>query len=93
MAQEKRKGLPASTVELIVVVGSVLVAGLRVMGVKDQSFQAMSHLFVGGLLGGFLALRRSSRLDDIDERRLYIFFAASLSLVELGCFLWFKLHG
>jgi hypothetical protein len=45
---------------LLVIIGSVLIY-FRFAGYKSQSFQAIAHLFVGGLFGSFLSRSDSGR--------------------------------
>lgn len=63
---------------IILVVLSLAVAAARIAGVKHEAFQAIAHLFVGGLIGAWL----------IDPRKLYVNAFGSLCLVEVVCFLF-----
>lgn len=56
---------------------AVALGVLRVMGHKSEAFQAVAHLYVGGLFGAFFAGRV----------RLYLYLAIGLSLTEAACFL------
>jgi hypothetical protein len=74
----------------LLLVGVVL-AGLRICGFQDQIFQAVAHLFVGGLFAaGYV--QRLQVLDQRTQRSASrkLWLAASLSLLELVCFLVFK---
>lgn len=60
----------------------------RIAGAKSESFQAIAHLFVGGLLGAFLV-----SLDD-DRRQSFrrhggfcLYLACMLVAIEVCCFL------
>jgi MFS family permease len=61
-----------------------VLAALRVAGHKSQSFQAVAHLFVGGLLTEWWVGSLSWRYSHT------FWIAVSLSIVELACFLWFR---
>lgn len=56
---------------------SVALAALRIGGFTSSAFQAVAHLWVGGLVGAWLAGDRPSRL----------WLALMLSAVEVACFL------
>lgn len=58
-------------------VAALVLAGLRIAGWRSQSFQAIAHLYVGALIGGFL----------VWPEWLDLVLAVGLSLVELYCFL------
>lgn len=63
------------TKSLIIAV-SVVIAGLRCFGVKDEIFQAIAHLWVGGLFAaGFLG------------KRWCLYQGIGLSVVEVACFI------
>lgn len=55
---------------------SFVVAALRIAGVKTEAYQAVAHLWVGGIAGAWLINR---------DRGLLVQFVA-LCVVELGCF-------
>jgi hypothetical protein len=55
-------------------------AVLRVSGHKSQAFQAVAHLYVGGL---FTAAYLQSNAE-------WWVLGVIVSLVELGCALWFR---
>lgn len=59
---------------------SILLSVFRALGFKSQSYQAIAHLFVGGLIGSYIASRRSYLL--------YLTFG--LSIVEIICFSVFR---
>lgn len=60
------------------VVTCVLLAVMRITGCKTQAFQAVAHLFVGGLFGAWFAGA---------PRSVSLYPALILSVVELGCFI------
>ena len=57
---------------------SFVVAALRIAGVKTKAYQAVAHLWTGGVFGAWLAGGRK------DHQLLFQF--AALCVVELGCF-------
>jgi hypothetical protein len=59
---------------------SATLAMFRMLGYKSQAFQAIAHVFVGGLLGALIAA----------ELAICGWLALGLSVVEVGCFLWFR---
>jgi hypothetical protein len=84
----------------IYIVAFVL-AALRIAGHKSQTFQAVAHLFVGGLFtaawwqygetwadGG---LWGQSAAVAPAMRKFYL--AIGLSVIELACALWFRFMG
>jgi hypothetical protein len=66
-----------------VILISVLLAALRIAGIKHEAFQAIAHLWVGGLCGGF-ALGRYWRVGGY---RLFAWLVVILSIIEVACFL------
>ena len=77
---------------------AVVLAALRIMGHKAQAFQAVAHLFVGGLFAAAY-VRWDSIESEGDEERysplVYenLIIAIVLSLIELGCAIGFKFIG
>jgi hypothetical protein len=65
------------TVALSIVATALAI--LRILGHRSLVFQAVAHLFVGGLVGAWL----------LSRARLYLILAASLTVVEVACFLLF----
>lgn len=61
---------------LVFAVATVAIALLRILGVKDPAFQAIAHLFVGGLAGAWL----------VDRNRFYAAAFWLLCAVEVICF-------
>ena len=68
----------------------VVLGSLRVAGLTSPAFQAISHLFVGGLFGGWLVLRQEIDTVSVEEANKNFGMAIGLSVLELGCFLWFR---
>ena len=68
----------------------VVLGGLRVAGVTSPAFQAVAHLFVGGLFGGWLVLRQEIDTVSVEEANKNFWMAIGLSVLELVCFLWFR---
>lgn len=68
--------------DLLNIASSVALALIRAGGEKGQVFQAVAHLFVGGLFASYFATKRP----------IYLVLALSLSAVEVACFLYFKLN-
>jgi hypothetical protein len=58
---------------------TVGLAALRIAGHKSPAFQAVAHIFVGGLFGAWAHGGKPARP--------YLWLAVLLSLVELACFL------
>jgi hypothetical protein len=54
----------------------MLLAAIRAVGVKHEAFQAVAHLWVGGLLGAWIATRSW----------FYLRLALTLSAIEVVCF-------
>lgn len=62
----------------IITVG-LFFAILRIAGLRSEAFQALAHLYVGGLLGAYFQDRQGAK--DC------LVVAIVLSVVELACFL------
>lgn len=58
---------------------AAVLAGLRIAGHKSEVFQAVAHLYTGGLVGGYFG---SGRKDKV-----CLALAVGLSVVETICFL------
>lgn len=56
---------------------SIVIALVRIAGVKHEAFQAIAHLWVGGLSGAWF----------VDRTKLYGWSVVALSVVEVACFL------
>jgi hypothetical protein len=67
-------------VYVAIVIIALVLGTLRVLGHKSQAFQAIAHLFVGGLFGAWMA----------GHNTVFITVAVLLSIVELLCFLFLK---
>lgn len=65
----------------LLVLTAAALAGLRVGGHSGLFFQAVAHVFVGGLIGGWLGTRRP----------LLLWLAAGLSVIEVACAVYFRL--
>jgi FtsH-binding integral membrane protein len=82
---------------LLIYVIAFVLAALRVAGHKSEAFQAVAHLFVGGLFAagwveyGFTWT--GIKCDGGKSAMRKIWLGVALSLVEVGCFLWFKFAG
>lgn len=61
---------------IILAVATVAIALLRILGVRHPAYQAVAHLFVGGLAGAWL----------IDRDRFYAVAFWLLCAVEIVCF-------
>lgn len=57
---------------------AVVLALLRMAGYASEFFQAIAHVFVGGLFAAWIADRRN---------RKYLYLGIGLTVVEVGCFL------
>lgn len=63
-----------SVIDLVMVVASVVVASGRIIGFRAPAFQALAHLFVGGLFGAWLISRRS----------IWFYLSMCLTVVEVA---------
>lgn len=61
---------------------SLAIAAIRIAGHKSEAFQAVAHLWVGGLSGAYLA----GRLEGPNRMRLCGALVVALSMVEVACF-------
>lgn len=59
-----------------VILISVLFAAVRIAGHKSEAFQAIAHLWVGGLCGAFA----------LGRYWLYGWLVIILSIIEVACF-------
>lgn len=57
---------------------AVVLAVLRMAGFASAFFQAIAHVFVGGLFAAWIADR---------QNRKYLALGIALTVVEVGCFL------
>lgn len=62
--------------EIILAVLTLAIAVPRIAGVKHKSYQAVAHLFVGGLAGAWL----------VDHQWWYAALFVALCVVEVVCF-------
>lgn len=60
---------------------SILLAGLRISGIKHIAFQAVAHVFVGGLFAVWLTNRKPA---------YYLHLTIFLSVVEVACAIFFS---
>jgi len=77
---------------------AVVLAVVRIMGHKSEAFQAVAHLFVGGLFASawlqFSEINtEKSSIRHPPLARENLILAVLLSLIELGCFLWHRFSG
>lgn len=72
--------------KIVVIIVAVILAALRITGEKSESFQAVSHLFVGGLFGSCLVTRHWPSLYS--TTMFYFMTGIILSIVELAVFLY-----
>jgi 4-hydroxybenzoate polyprenyltransferase len=70
----------ASKYAVFFALASLTVGALRVLGAHRQAFQAVSHLWVGFLIGG--------AVYSAAGRRSFVWQAVALSVVETLCFLF-----
>jgi hypothetical protein len=71
---------------MLAILIAVALAALRIAGHKSEAFQAVAHLFVGGLLTYGWEVDKSRFHPKTWE--LSAWLAVSLSAVEVACFLW-----
>jgi hypothetical protein len=65
---------------LTLIAVSFLIGSLRALGFRSQSYQAIAHIFVGGLIGSWIATRHSYLL----------WLTIVLSILEIVCSLAFR---
>lgn len=65
----------------LLLAAAVALSALRIGGNVSPAFQAVAHVYVGGLIGAWLA----------GQGRGYFWLAAALSALEVGCAIWFRL--
>jgi len=69
---------------LVLIAVSVALAGLRIYGITNQTFQAAAHLWVGGLIVGYWTQRKTWPRDSY----MCLCLSIALSVIELGCFIF-----
>jgi len=83
---------------LLIAIALVL-AGMRVAGFHDQSYQAAAHLFLGWLIGAGYFQNKSApkgswnapvSSPEGNSAGLKFFLVVLLTVVEVSCFVWFK---
>lgn len=67
---------------------ALTLAIVRIAGHKSPAFQAVSHIFVGWLMGAGIYQYRSTWTEGGEEAMKKIWLAIGLSVVETACFLW-----
>ena len=65
---------------ILLILQSIIIALCRIFGMKGKIFQAVSHLWIGGLIGAAI----------INHSSLLIAQIVGLSVVELLCFFLLK---
>ena len=78
--------------EAAVIAAAVMLAAIRIAGHKSEAFQAVAHLFVGGLFGASYVWRLDKTFTGDDKSFGYLLVAVSLSVVELICFLFTRFY-
>jgi Na+/proline symporter len=76
-----------------------VLAALRIAGHRSEAYQAAAHLFVGGLIAAaFVQIRLSQRINEArlasevnKSARRNFWLAVALSVVEVACFIAFRL--
>lgn len=67
-----------------------ILAVLRIAGHKSEAFQAVAHLFVGGLFTAAWWQYRETWTEGGKAAMHKSYLAIGLSLIELACALWFR---
>ena len=67
-------------INILLVLQSLIIALCRIYGIKGKRFEAVSHLFIGGLIGAAI----------INHSLFLIIQIVGLSVVEVFCFLLLK---
>jgi len=65
-----------------IILATLLFAGARIAGYKSEAFQAIAHIYIGGLFSAYIVFY-VCRYKAVD----ILISAITLSLIELGCFL------
>lgn len=65
---------------VILIVVASIIAILRTIGVVSPFYQAIAHLFVGGLFGAWV----------VNRNRVLIQIVIALTIIEIICFLLFR---
>lgn len=68
---------------IVLVLLAVVTGAVRLLGVKTALYQALAHVYVGGLFGAAFVGKR---------RWLYLVLAIGLTVLEVGAFLYFQSH-
>lgn len=79
----------------LLIVATTAIGAARAEGLKALWFQAIAHLFVGGLFGAWFASQRVKYFESLDTIAMsrdpfYFFFALVLTIVEVACFFLVK---
>lgn len=78
---------------MINVIIAIVLGTLRIIGVKHIAFQAIAHLYVGGLFTAGYCNWSSAYTESRKASRLYLFLGIFLSILELTCFIIMRKHG
>lgn len=65
----------------IILMIALTLSVVRIIGIKSIAFQAIAHLFVGGLIG-------AACTSETSRRWVYLAVAVTLSVVETACFFY-----
>jgi hypothetical protein len=77
------------TTNTLLALVSVVLASLRVGGLTSEAFQAVAHLWVGGLFAaGYVQYSATWGTDRRNDAMLKIWLGVGLSVIELACFLF-----
>lgn len=60
---------------MIVIIISMILVALRIVGIKSAIYQAIAHIFVGGLGGMWI----------VNRKPLYLGLVIGLSIIETLC--------
>ena len=80
------------TYALIII--ALILAALRIAGVTHEAYQAVAHLFVGGLFAAGWVQGFGAHDYDEERRAMWKFgIALALTAVEVWCFVAFRVMG
>lgn len=68
---------------VVIVLAAIVLGAMRIIGMKSPSFQAVAHLYVGGLFGAAYAAKVHRGTWD----HLLLWTGVALSVLELLAFL------
>jgi hypothetical protein len=80
-------------VNYILLIVAIVLGALRIGGHTSEAYQAVAHLFVGGLFAAGYVKYQYTWTNGGQIAMNKIWLGVALSVLEVACALWFKFGG